>query len=81
MDTDLQPAHFQSNTSENMKSICIQEYCRLVQSGIDLIKANETIRRLNMLIQQKNTTIISLKDQLSMKTENPHLSPVSELTE
>lgn len=80
VDTDLQPGDFQSNISENMKSILIQEYRGLVQTGINLIKANETISKLNMLIQQKNTMIDSLKNQLIAKTENPLLLPVSQLT-
>lgn len=64
---------------ENMKSISLEEYSRLCQASIELIKANRTINKLNITIQKKNDIIENLNAKLAKRTEYPHLSPVSEL--
>lgn len=63
----------------NMKSVSMEEYRKLCQATIDLIKANQTINKLNILIQKKNAIIDDLKIQLETRTESTHLSPVSAL--
>lgn len=64
---------------ENMKSISLEEYSRLCQASIELMKANQTINKLNITIQKKNDIIETLNAKLAKRTENPHLSPVSKL--
>lgn len=64
---------------EDMKLISLEEYSRLCQVSIELMKANQTINKLNITIQKKNDIIETLKAKLAKRTENPHLSPVSKV--
>lgn len=62
-----------------MKSISPEEYRRLCNATIDLLKANKNIDKLNKIIQKKDAMIQALKTKLNAREENIHLSPVSEL--
>lgn len=71
-------ANWTSTQDNSMKTIPIEEYRRLVQASVQLCKANETIDKLNVLLQKKDKMIENLKAKLMTHTEAPHLSPVSE---
>lgn len=67
-----------SDTITEMKSISMEEYRKLCQGTIDLIKANQTISKLNLSIQKKNAIIENLEIQLKTRAEGAiHLSTVT----
>lgn len=71
-------ANLISNPDNSMKTIPIEEYRRLVQASVELCKANETIDKLNILLQKNDKIIENLKAKLVTHTEAAHLSHVSE---
>lgn len=68
-----------NDTIINMKTISNEEYRKLCQGTIDLIKANKTINKLNILIQKKDAMIDNLEMQLKKRTEGSHLLTVGVL--
>lgn len=60
-------------TTSNTVSIPINEYKRLCQASIDLIRANRTIDKLNEKLRKKHDEIQKLKEEKL----HPSLSPVS----
>lgn len=60
-----------------MVSIPMEQYKRLCNASIDLIKANATIRKRDILIEKANREIERLKQKLHMATTREHLSFVS----
>lgn len=61
-----------------MKSISLEEYRRIVNDATELNRANEKIRKLELLIQQKDDEIKRLEKHLEKaKTISENLSPVS----
>lgn len=56
-------------------SIPREEYRRLCQATIDLLKANKTIGRLNLQLAKKDAIIAKLQD--TKEKSSSHLSPVS----
>lgn len=61
------------NVTSNTVSISMELYKKLVQTSMDLIKANRTIEKLNELIRMKDAVI----EKLKVGEQNAHLTPVS----
>lgn len=63
----------QRHHMKNMKHISTEEYKRLVDKSIELLKAQNEIKKLSKIIQKKN----SLIEKLTEKRKRTELSPVS----
>lgn len=63
--------------TQNLKHISIEEYKRLVDCTIELYKANQQIKKLNIKIEKMDSLIEKLKKQNADKTEHSHLTQVS----
>lgn len=63
--------------TNNLKHISIEEYKRLVDCSIELYKANQQIKKLNIKIEKMDGLIEKLKRENAEKTELPHLTQVS----
>lgn len=66
-----------------MKSISIEEYRKILNATVELYKANETIRKLEFLNEQKDLKIEELQEQLeaarTTKTQNFSLVSLSNM--
>lgn len=70
----FQSNHPHDNTSSTI-SISMEIYRRLIQNSVDLVKANETIKKLNRKISKRDTELQKMKAEKS--NSEIHLSAVS----
>lgn len=77
-ENDQTSEHINNSSETEMKSIPLEEYRKILNATVELYGAKETIRRLELEIQQKNDEISHLQTELTAaRTVAKNLSPVS----
>lgn len=73
VNSNQQKSNDQRHHTQNMKHISAEEYRKLVDKSIELLKAEREIKKLSKIVQKKNHLI----DKLTEKRKRTELSPVS----
>lgn len=75
--TDTSSNRTNGNFDSQDQLISKEVYNKLLNSSVELISANETIKKLTVVIQKQNDLIKQLKSKMTKQAGLDHLTPVS----
>lgn len=75
--TDTSSNRTNGNFDSHDQLISKEVYKKLLNSSVELISANEKIKKLTVVIQKQNDLIKQLKSKMTKQAELDHLTPVS----